>query len=857
MLAYPSPTTTRFALTVVALLTAGLFVGGWIHNVGPQGDTWTRTVAACETAPASDGPGSAATTDQFRAAVRDCTAAVEQTRAFYALGGGLAATAGGLALVYVLPLVLERRRRLHPPGPDLAPMAARFADLAAEAGVRTPRLLVGTSAARDGFTYGTPGRYRVVLPPAVAVRWAGSGRFDALVRHELAHVRHHDVVVAWASRGLLYALLPLLALPVVYAVVSGDLSLLPSYAWRAVLLATVALVVAAATLRAREHDADLRAATSPAVRQSLLGLVADLPARPTPRRRARALAHHPSPGRRAEVLRDPARVSDVSWVDGFAAAFLAALSVPLLELVLSAALAGTERGDLATAAAGALAGALLGSTLGLGLWRRSLADRVTGSRAGLLPVASGAALGLVLGQASSLARSAGPVLGADNPAVLLVGVVMAMGAVVLLAGLGELWADAAPRLPAARASWLTAALTGALLLSLVLWWSSSLQEVLDAGDARLAAGAVLSIVASWPSTLAALLLAALVATAVGLRSRSPCAGPSWWVRGDEVPRWPAPRGQWADVLLTGVSAGAAGSGTVVVLRLATGGARDPAETMQRVVAAWWTAAGVGALAALGVCILQGRRGRGLSLLAAPVATVVFMAGLLGLNTALGGDLGLDFVAEVVRRPLGIGLALVMAVAALAPAVRAPASARAAGSTTASGRHRLAVAAAVAAVAVLGTAGLFAARADLGPASADVLAGATDVDRQAEATTYSLAVAPGLVDRYLRIHEAVDRAVAEGPDPSSALDRIMAGPVPDLRALLRDARSVHLDSPELADLHAVLVRSMETRIESLRLVEEAVRTGEESSALRAATLRDRSEADLVAWAEAVRRLEDGD
>jgi hypothetical protein len=134
--------------------------------------------------------------------------------------------------------------------------------------------MLGAAAQRDGFSYGTPGRYRIALPRAVAVRWRDASLFDPLVRHELAHVAHRDVALAWLARSVWYALAPLLAAPLLIIPVSGDRSLLPDYLWRAALLAVVVQLVSSALLRSREHDADLRAAWGPGGPEAVAAVVA-------------------------------------------------------------------------------------------------------------------------------------------------------------------------------------------------------------------------------------------------------------------------------------------------------------------------------------------------------------------------------------------------------------------------------------------------------------------------------------------------------------------------------------------------------------------------------------------------------
>lgn len=69
---------------------------------------------------------------------------------------------GALAVLFVAPVVIERRR-LQLPGPSLATAVQRMWALGQEAGLRRlPTLVIGPAALRDAFCYGRPGRYRVV-----------------------------------------------------------------------------------------------------------------------------------------------------------------------------------------------------------------------------------------------------------------------------------------------------------------------------------------------------------------------------------------------------------------------------------------------------------------------------------------------------------------------------------------------------------------------------------------------------------------------------------------------------------------------------------------------------------------------
>ena len=213
VLAWPSPTISRYLVFVTALLSSGLFVGGWVHNQ-TVGQEWARTYLDCQ---ARHGTASTTFSDESYAAqqaVVDCAADVERTRALMTLGGAGVAALLGLCIVVVAPLVIQRRRRLRALGTPLQGAEDQFRLLVDEAGLKVRvRPMVGRATQRDAFSIGWPGRYTVALPPAVVVRWRDRSLFDPVVSHELAHLRHGDVTLAWLTRSVWIALAPLLLVP--------------------------------------------------------------------------------------------------------------------------------------------------------------------------------------------------------------------------------------------------------------------------------------------------------------------------------------------------------------------------------------------------------------------------------------------------------------------------------------------------------------------------------------------------------------------------------------------------------------------------------------------------------------------
>ena len=299
----------------------------------------------------------------------DCLAPLELSWASYAVAGVLVVALGALLVVVLAPTMIIRRRSLRPLGPALLPAGRRVLAFCAEAGVRRPpRLVVGTYRQRDAFCLGFPGRYVIVLPPALAVR-PDTPQFAATFRHEVAHVRHHDVAFAKLAQSAWYVVAPLLLVPLGLFLATGDDDILVGYLWRAAVLAVVIEVAARAALRSREHSADIAAAVP--IGAAAFEATLALTVRPPVSGPRWLLARHPATAARIAVVREPGTVAAVGPADAAVVAFLVALVLPILDLLFTGLFVdgGQDVGLLASAL---LLGPLAGATLGVGLWREAL-----------------------------------------------------------------------------------------------------------------------------------------------------------------------------------------------------------------------------------------------------------------------------------------------------------------------------------------------------------------------------------------------------------------------------------------------------------------------------------------------------
>jgi hypothetical protein len=815
-LAYPSPTTARFVLLVLALLAGGLYIGTWVYNLLVGAD-WFEEAARClASAPAGAGPL------EQQQANEACMASVERRRAGYAFAGGAATLAAGLLTLALVPAVIERRRGLRPLPQAMAATRTRADELAREAGLRRPpELMLGRSSQRDAFSYGFPGRYRIALPPKAALRPRDAAIFDPLLRHELAHIAHHDVALAWLARSVWWAFVPLLLVPVVLSTAQQDLSVTFDYVWRATVVLVTVRLVADALLRVREHDADLAAGRGEDNRQRLRAILSAIRSRrPHDERRSfmRTLrAQHPTATRRLEVLDDPTSAVHPTPLDALTASFLAATAAPLIESTASTALTASGRITLSGVIAAAVSGSLLGVAVGLGMWRAALYHRLSGRPLRLAPVALSVGAGLVLGRALSLGQvGTASGLGADHPGVLVVPALAGVGATAVVTGLALLWADAAPRMPSARRHWLPALLTSGMVFAAAVWTSEAMANTLDYGGVAFAALALVADDPSWLTLSTAVVVALAAAVPLALR-RPGLAAPSWTLEAGGRPLWPVPRRPGLPQgLALGILTGAAGTATYVGFRTWYGAAGSAGETEARVFAYILLAGLVAAAAVAAAGLLQGSRGAATALVAAPTSVLTTALGFAVLNVALGGTLTSDFARPLVLRPLSITLMLALLGAGTAlvlPSVRSAPDLPAASpgahreSSSASGiRGRAsgtAVLAVVLSVALAG--GALSLRHGVATADRAVATRNAVLEERLLAQAYVDDVVVPMANRFEALGQ---RALAIDADrslaPRARGRQIRTEVLPGFREMLASAEAYRAPSPGLKDAHKLLV-----------------------------------------------------
>jgi Zn-dependent protease with chaperone function len=570
-------------LLIVTLALAGAVAGQLVHNL-MLGMSWATGISRCMEE-SRRLPGSSL--DQALWSLR-CEAPLQRRLALVSLGGSAAVLLLGLVGLWILPRRLRRAA-----GPLRAVPAAwqEQADrIAGEMGIkRAPCLVWGGKHLRDTFTLRRGNRPLIIL--SKRIRLLRDEEAEAVIRHEMGHVAAGDVTLVWLTRGMWWALVPvLLTAPVLHAMQGvrseettswGMISqpLWGEYGLRSLLLAAIAALIAQMIMRSREHEADLTAAHGQPITpwEAMLG-------EPETERTllGSARATHPSRRRRLDVLRDPRLYLRPTVVDTIAVGLLTAVLLDAVNRLAGFLLTGTT---WTPAPVSALAAGLL-LTFGWGTTRwHDTGHQQEGAAASwwLLPTLGvSTAAGLATGLQNTGTSESGTTLGWP----LLVAVPLAVvGAAALSSAFARLWNGRLTTGRTALPGRLAEIVVGTLLFSGALWLASDFCVALRFFRESVVLRAALFAGPHSPSSAhKAIALAAIAALAVWSAARSThrrgpgrllpastAAGAALAAAGTRLVSQPqAAASDWAAVwqldVLTAVCAGAVCAVMLVVLR---------------------------------------------------------------------------------------------------------------------------------------------------------------------------------------------------------------------------------------------------------------------------------------------------
>lgn len=311
-------------------------------------------------------------------------------------------------LFWLLPAWTLRRKGLVPlKGAQFPELMGHLDGLCREAGLqRQPRFVLAPfNPSPSGHVFGRTRRHWVALSGGLVKQFQSDRPlFDAVLRHELAHLRNADVGKAFFSVALWWGFLLVALLPYLLQGLTHAMKFAWPWrfhtAWRMVVLTGLVVLVRNSVLRVRELYADLRASELQGPQGGALErVVAALP-RPKGGRWRELLRNHPPPESRARVLTGQPRLSRPAWGEAFAVGLLAMVAFADMDQFLMWLLAGTPLRDFTREGAALAFIPLAIGITGLGLWRTAFsASRRGESLRGVGPkLALCLGVGLVLGE---------------------------------------------------------------------------------------------------------------------------------------------------------------------------------------------------------------------------------------------------------------------------------------------------------------------------------------------------------------------------------------------------------------------------------------------------------------------------
>jgi Zn-dependent protease with chaperone function len=371
--AFPSDTTFRFVLLVLAVLGATLYVWQWIYfAAGVDGSDYlakSRECTALAPPPGSRLDAYLGLDNSQAVCVRD----LNRPMAWWMLGGVALVIVLAVALTMLQPWWQARKRRLQPLEEADAPAVhAEVRALAAEAELpEVPELAWDPlDPAPSGLAFGRVGRYTVALTGGLVVKQiTDPDAFRAVVRHELAHIRNRDVDLAYFTVSLWHAFLLGAVAPFGITLLDESWETVGRVTWRLLALAALVYLTRNAVLRAREVYADVRASTSQAGGAAIRRVLAGLPSQGGARWR-RLLRVHPDPTVRLALVDDPTPLFGLGLLTAFGAGVAATTSYQSVFDAVSGF--ASETLDARFIAAVAFAPAVIG-VVGVGIWRSTFA----------------------------------------------------------------------------------------------------------------------------------------------------------------------------------------------------------------------------------------------------------------------------------------------------------------------------------------------------------------------------------------------------------------------------------------------------------------------------------------------------
>ncbi|MBD2683127.1 MULTISPECIES: M48 family metalloprotease [Nostoc] len=451
---FPSETTIRFVLLIVSVIGASLFIYSvlYLRYLEKQGELELLFNQAKECLSLSFPTPSIQNLEKLQVAsnaFEQCKQPVEREflKAAWLAVGGVGIVLSLATIIYSLfPFFMIRLEGMAAFDKQSA-IEVHLKKLCTEMGIAPPPIFLQKpiSRALGGRAFGSLGQYYVVLPAGL-IKWFSQDReaFNAVLLHELSHLRNKDVDKTYFSVAAGCAFVIAALIPFAFSLLSNSGAELFNASWRVIVLVLLVYLTVAAVVRSREFYADVRASTHPgstALNRVLItflkpkhpgwqtALISLLEHLPFVRHNhwQFAFQFHPEPSERCSKLQKTDGLFQIDFWIAFGTGIAVTVAydgiASLIISILRTALTHTDAW-LESLVAGLVFAPLVVGIVGIGVWREtfaSLIHKTHSVKAGKLGIGLG--LGLILGQFLSFENitSSWQALGMEqlNPAIQL------------------------------------------------------------------------------------------------------------------------------------------------------------------------------------------------------------------------------------------------------------------------------------------------------------------------------------------------------------------------------------------------------------------------------------------------------
>lgn len=395
--ALPASTSFRFALLIAAVVASSSMIYESIYTAGSRGSALLTVIRVCQARALSPHPYGLSAYAAALGQSRACRAGAERVVGLWVLLGIGLLVVLAVAIYSAQPWWYRRQMRLIPLASEAAPLLDRLEKLRERAGAGpVVWLLQPFNVQLSAFAFGRVRRRCVAVSAGAAVAAVRQpDAFDAVVLHELAHIRNKDIDQTYLAIAIWRAFVITALLPLIWLLAfSWGPGSQQRIIWRVAILALIVYSLRNSILRSREFDADAR------VREIDPGTALGALLIGQPARRGRRAWHlgwvHPSGQDRAAALLDPVPLYRCGLWDGLATGLVAAIGAEAAQEIVYLLITAKAIGGLIPAVIFAL---FSGIALTVAMWRKRFMQTETS-------VGTGWAAGLGLG----IGVATGPVI---------------------------------------------------------------------------------------------------------------------------------------------------------------------------------------------------------------------------------------------------------------------------------------------------------------------------------------------------------------------------------------------------------------------------------------------------------------